>query len=554
MVVVFSRKYLKNSNLRAFDNYILPLPPHLFPTTIPKNLVFLPSISCGTFRNNAIVQGEYKCKYNRPKPRIPSPSDERMNSISQDVTAEHVCEYVCKELLHALQTSTPRTWQSPTHLFVRISCTYNDFTPLELLHLLPTSHKTYWRDRNGTVETCGFGITHSFEATTHDTSSAIVRLIHNATRLAPANVRYYGGLRFQQNTTTPDAMWSGFAKARFVLPFVECERTEAASQLHSTVAMPLGSSMKAAQNLMRDNLRALAATVHSVSQSPFSDEYFFQPISAKTRTNTPTKAGWESNINAALQACNDERLEKVVLARRVTLECTENFDAITLFKQRLRLAQRATAFLMQFDNDATFFGTTPEFLFRREGRTITTEAVAGTRKRGTNAAEDRAIEQELLSCDKDRREHAYVQRYIASALDELTESFSIGSVELLKLSNLQHLYAPFTGRLRANMDDASILEQLHPTPAVGGTPRREALDFLQQNEGFDRGWYAAPVGWVNAHAAEFVVAIRSVLIRGNSAHIFSGAGIVTGSEAEKEWNELEMKIAPLLDLFTLESA
>jgi menaquinone-specific isochorismate synthase len=483
----------------------------------------------------------------------PSPSDERMSSIEQDAATEHLNEQVCHELLHALRTEAPHTWQSQTHLFVRISCPYTDFTPLELVELLSASQKTYWRDRNGTVETCGIGIAHSFETSANETSSVIIRSVHDATRLAPANVRYYGGMRFHAHST-PDAMWSGFAKARFILPFLECERTETSSYLHCTVALPCGSTLNAALHLMREQLTALAQTAYTNAETFPSDDFTFRPIPTKTRINTPTEARWMRNIAAALQAFDDEVLEKVVLARRVTLECSETLDAITLFKRRVRFAQRATAFLIQFDNNATFFGTTPEFLFRREGRTITTEAVAGTRRRGKNAKEDVAIEQELLSSDKDRREHASVQRYIASALDELTETFSIGTVELLKLSHLQHLYAAFTGRLRANIDDAAILEQLHPTPAVGGTPRREALDFLQHNEGFDRGWYAAPIGWLNAHAAEFVVGIRSALVRGNTAHLFSGAGIVTGSEAEAEWNEIEMKIAPLLDIFTLESA
>jgi menaquinone-specific isochorismate synthase len=486
---------------------------------------------------------------------IPSPFAERMKSIELEASTEQLCQELYEELLHALRTSTPQSWQSQTHLFVRISCPSANFTPLELLQVLPSPEKTYWHDRNGIVETCGIGVAHSFEARSTQSISATVRSVHDATRLAPLNVRYYGGLRFHTNTA-PEQMWSSFPQARFILPFIECEKTKAISLLYCTVAVPLGSSVKSALHLMQEQLSALLHHTYTDvnTETLFSEDYSFHPIVAQTRTNTPTEAQWKRNIDAALQEFDDERLEKVVLARCVTLECAEKPDAITLFKQRLRGAQRATAFLMEFDNNATFFGTTPEFLFRREGLTITTEAVAGTRKRGVSASEDEAIGQELLASDKDRREHASVQRYIASALDELTESFSIGTVELLKLSHLQHLYAAFTGRLRANIDDAAILEQLHPTPAVGGTPRREALEFLQHTEDFDRGWYAAPVGWVNAHAAEFVVAIRSALIQKKSVHLFSGAGIVAGSEAEKEWNEIEMKIVPLLDLFTIKSA
>ena len=108
-----------------------------------------------------------------------------MKSIEQEAATENLYEQVCQKLLRAMRTETPRTWQSPTHLFVRISCPYTDFTPLELLELLPSPHKTYWRDRNGMTETCGIGIAHSFEATASDTSSTVVRSVHDATRLAP---------------------------------------------------------------------------------------------------------------------------------------------------------------------------------------------------------------------------------------------------------------------------------------------------------------------------------------------------------------------------------
>lgn len=456
-------------------------------------------------------------------------------------------------ILSSISSGEQQHWTSTTHLFVRVSrqLSEEDFSGehslLRFVQTFRTAEKVYWRDREGKREIAGVGIAHSIQGSSEALSS-ILRRVQDATQHAPHNVRYFGGTRFYA-ASEPDDVWQHFLETAFLLPFIELERfgTDALT-LHCTISVPYDTSLEAARETMFERFQALQPERFYAD----SESFAIQPnvfTNVLKRTNTPDKQAWSASIHAALEEFEAGTLEKVVLARRVRLECTEQPDATALLQERLRTAERATAVLLQFDHATQFFAATPELLYKRDGRLISTEAVAGTRKRGANTSDDAIIAEELLTSDKDRREHASVQRYIASALDELTESFSIGTVELLKLSTMQHLHAPFSGRLRANIDDAAILEQLHPTPAVGGTPRREAALFLQHTETFDRGWYAAPVGWLNAHAAEFVVAIRSALVQGASVYVFSGAGIVAGSEAEAEWREIELKIAPLLKLF-----
>ena len=447
-------------------------------------------------------------------------------------------------ILYELDAETPFSaqWHSSSHTYYRFSIPTDEIDPLDRLQE-QHREKLYWRDRNGIRESAGFGVADSIMSNAPMSVSTALRTIDERTRTAPRNVRYYGGMRFRQDTQ-PDAYWSAFGGSRFVLPFVEYVKEDGEYWCHCTLALPFPTSPDEARTAFRKKLLAFKAESSLVAepQAPYSPN--------RKRREMPNEQGWKRLINEALREFTADRLEKVVLARRVTLEnASTPVHAVHLLRQRATEAQRSTLFLYDFGDDAVFFGASPEYLYRREGRTITTEAIAGTRKRGANMEEDTAIGKELLSSDKDRREHASVQRYVASGLDDLTESFDIGKVELLKLSSLQHLFAPFTGTLRPDSDDAAIIERLHPTPAVGGTPRRETLEFLRR-EDFDRGWYAAPVGWVNAHAAEFVVAIRSALITGTSAHLFSGAGIVKGSEADAEWNEIEMKIAPMLQLFS----
>ena len=475
-------------------------------------------------------------------------------------------ESAIDRILYELDAEVPfaAEWRSSTHTFFRFSAPTDETAPIDRLQT-SQHEKIYWRDRNGTRESAGIGVADSIMGESTDGTRTIMQAIQERTRNAPPNVRYYGGMRFRHDTT-PDTYWSSFGGSRFILPFVEYVKEGGEYYCHCTLALPHGSSVEEARAALRQQLLAFkAASQHAELQKTdkkiidkaYSDE--FSPSSQADkhtdtlRTDTPNKQGWKRSIEEAVREFNADRLEKVVLARRVTLDIAERPNAVALLKERAAEARRSTLFLFDFGNDAVFFGATPEYLYRREGRTIATEAIAGTRKRGADEAEDIALGNDLLFSDKERREHASVQRYVASGLDDLTESFDIGKVELLKLSGLQHLYAPFTGRLRTDSDDAAIIERLHPTPAVGGTPRREALEFLRR-EGFDRGWYAAPVGWVNAHAAEFVVALRSALITDTLAHLFSGAGIVKGSESDAEWNEIEMKIAPMLELFAPQSA
>ncbi|TAE32466.1 MAG: isochorismate synthase [Candidatus Kapaibacterium sp.] len=484
-----------------------------------------------------------------------------MNTLPTDVahafqTNEDIVQFL-RAVHDTLPHEIPQIWSSARSFnttnttFIRISLPLPAETDVaHFFSVFSTPHKIYWKSRNSKEEITGIGIGHRVETTSNNLSSTL-RTIHAMTSDAPENVRFFGGTRFHAARKT-DTLWHTFPETAFTLPFLECERIQDDVALHCTLAvpdaMPLPQMLREMQQQIRQILNDVvpSETTETLPSSEHSSEY---RLHVQQRSNTPPFDAWKGSVDAALSAFAEEDLEKVVLARRVSLQCAETPDAFSLLQERMRHAEHTTAFLFQEHSTTAFFGVTPELLYARTGRSITTEAVAGTRKRGATSQEDNDIANELLHSDKDRREHASVQRFIASALDELTETFTIGTVDVLQLHHLQHLYASFHGHLRATIDDAAILEQLHPTPAVGGTPRREALDFLCLWEDFDRGWYAAPVGWVNAHAAEFVVAIRSALITERSIHLFSGAGVVAGSEAEKEWQEIEMKIAPFLKLF-----
>ena len=200
-----------------------------------------------------------------------------------------------------------------------------------------------------------------------------------------------------------------------------------------------------------------------------------------------------------------------------------------------------------------FLGASPERLFRRDGRSVESEAVAGTRPRGVSSADDEGLRDDLLHSAKDRSEHTYVSKGIGEALAPLCEELEIeDGVSEMKLARGRHLRSRVRGTLRDGVTDAALLDALHPTPAVGGHPRDEALERYRDLEPFDRGWYAGPVGWIGAEASEFAVGIRSGLVRGRTLALFSGAGIVAGSVPDEEWAEIEQKIGDFTGMFGLE--
>ena len=138
---------------------------------------------------------------------------------------------------------------------------------------------------------------------------------------------------------------------------------------------------------------------------------------------------------------------------------------------------------------------------------------------------------------------------IRSTLDALCTSTRMPQHRTeMRLSKGRHLHSRIEGRLREGVSTARLLTALHPTPAVGGVPTGAALDLIRECEDFDRGWYAGPVGWIGADDAEFAVAIRSGLVEDDRLSLYSGAGIVRGSEPEAEWDEIEQKIENFLSL------
>ncbi|WP_248511784.1 isochorismate synthase MenF, partial [Sporosarcina sp. NCCP-2222] len=156
--------------------------------------------------------------------------------------------------------------------------------------------------------------------------------------------------------------------------------------------------------------------------------------------------------------------------------------------------------------------------------------------------------EELMRDRKNREEHQYVVDMISAIFNRLSQDVSIPKTpRLMKVRDIQHLYTPVQGSVGKDTDIFSFIQSLHPTPALGGVPTNTALDMIRQEEGIDRGYYAAPIGWTDAAGnGEFAVAIRSALLAGNKAYLYAGGGIVADSDPHSEYAETWVKFRPVL--------
>jgi menaquinone-specific isochorismate synthase len=261
-----------------------------------------------------------------------------------------------------------------------------------------------------------------------------------------------------------------------------------------------------------------------------------------------SRQDWRRMVEEVLTEIEGGRLLKAVLAREVIVEADAAFDPRAVL-DRLRATQAGSVAYGFLDGARTLVGATPELLVRRQGTLVLSRPMAGTMARRSSSAEDDRVATALAASAKDDNEHRLVVDAVLDTLtpwcDDLRADFP---PDVVRLPALMHLATAVRGRLREPAPTAlELAAALHPTPAVGGTPRVEALPLIQRLEGFARGRYAGPVGWVDARGdGTWGVALRGADIDGRRARLVSGAGIVAGSHPEAEWRETEVKLEPML--------
>ena len=260
---------------------------------------------------------------------------------------------------------------------------------------------------------------------------------------------------------------------------------------------------------------------------------------------------YEEAVARAVERIAAGELDKVVLAREVRVHAPRDHDPAPVF-DALRAAFPACYCWCVGTPELTFLGASPELLVRRDGARAQTVALAGTTRRSADPAVDDHLGEQLLRSEKDRREQAIVERRIERALGPVSLWVAAGEEPaLVKVQNVQHLATAIRAQLARPLHTLELAGLLHPTPAVGGEPRAAAEPLIPALEGLDRGWYAGAVGWTDlAEDGELCVALRCALLRGATAHLYAGCGIVVDSVPADELAETEVKLQALLPLLS----
>lgn len=414
----------------------------------------------------------------------------------------------------------------------------------------------YFKDRRNRYETGAIGCVAVYggsssemdpaEADPAQFDPAKFDLTEQTDRLWKADARFtlFGGVSFFDDNASPE--WHSFGRFRFVLPLLAFQgdkngcslvlngmpaETESSGQNDGRIDAETGEDIR--EDILAQ-LRHLDAMAPETSQTR---------IPAHTKTLLPERSEWQGIVDEALRWLYENGARKVVLARKKILESDVAWDPVVLLRGLAAIDEDSFLFFCRPKGGDSFLGRSPERLFNLSEGSMASDAIAGTRRRSEHPDQDEQLGAQLMASVKDIEEHRFVVDYIREQMARICDDVVVAaSRNPLKLRHLQHIITRVSGRIKKGLTPVETMRLLHPTPAVGGMPPDLSREMIRRLEPFSRGWYGAPIGWMSRDAAEFAVGIRSALIRGKILHLFGGAGIVAGSDAEMEWQETGHKM------------
>lgn len=405
------------------------------------------------------------------------------------------------------------------------------------LHNQKINTKIYWSDRNEAFEIGGVGVADRLKGEGTLNYKRVFDYINSRLSADHPRLRYYGGMSF--DPSCQDSEWKDFGMYQFIIPQFEIFN----SKNQTTFAFNIATDTINSKNIEN--------AVTQLNQFNFSTETTYRKAPRViARSDFPDREQWNAQFAGIRQDIGNKNYEKVVLARRSIFDFNVPPRSSALMKHLKDRTPDCFHFCFQPSSDTAFLGASPERLYKRERQEIFSEAIAGTRPRATEDGLDKELESQLLNSAKDAHEHKYVVDTIRAEMKRFCRQVRADETfTLQKLKGSQHLRTFFEGKLNNDVSDHEILQALHPTPAVGGTPTETAVTAIRETEPFGRGWYAGPIGYIGHEQAEFAVAIRSGLIKRNQLSLYAGAGIVRGSTSDDEWNEIENKISNFINVF-----
>ena len=348
----------------------------------------------------------------------------------------------------------------------------------------------------------------------------------------------FGGFSFDPKSIKTSE-WDGFPSAYFVVPSYQLISKNGQMFISINLITTASNAVDEFDALREERDRL----IHIAEVNEFASS--IKPIVSSI--DEIKKDAYLKAVKDVTDQINKGEAEKVVIARSLQMNFEQEVSSLAALHHITSEQQESYHFGLQ-KNGQLFFGATPERLIEIVNGQAYSACVAGSIKRGKTATEDRELGEELLNDDKNREEHHYVVKMISNVFNENCTDVSMPKEpKLMRIRDIQHLFTSIEGKLKSGTDIFNLVEELHPTPALGGVPTNKALEVIRREEQMDRGYYAAPIGWTDSDGnGEFAVAIRSGLLDGDKAYLYAGGGIVADSEPDKEYDETWVKFRPVL--------
>jgi menaquinone-specific isochorismate synthase len=406
----------------------------------------------------------------------------------------------------------------------------------ELLYLMDTEEGFYWSNYDRTLEFIGISpvvtvvsdeVSNRFE----NIEQAYINLKHQIYSEKSKPI-LFGGFCFDESLDQ-NQIWDKFEKNEFTLPKFLFIKEE--NEIKLIYCAHVDGEL---------NKEHIETEIQNLLRKPTQKINFNKEVIS---SETMEFSDWENMLNKAKDKINSGLIKKIVLSRTYELEFTEEIP-VSIIANNLLEVQKGSYIFLYKKNGACFIGATPERLVQCDDQVMYSACVAGSIKRGETEEEDISLQNELLNDSKNLQEHQYVVDVVEKAMELYADNVEIPSKPtILKNKFIQHLYTPVRGILKEFSTILKVVGELHPTPALGGTPKEEALSQIKDLEPHSRGWYAAPIGWIDLKGnGEFAVAIRSGIIEKNKALLYAGCGVVEQSDPQSEYIETNIKFRPML--------
>ena len=422
--------------------------------------------------------------------------------------------------------------------------------PLAVLHTIVKQNQLhfYWENRNKKEAIAGYEITKHITIKSPDRFSKAQHFIQNCLQqiiktgdlhLPGSGPYFFCNFSFFESQENKD---SPFPDATIFLPRFQINCQKDYCILITNIAIEEKINLQFISEQIKHQIQLI-----NWSNSSFITQSFEQRTNIKTKAKAHNSHQFKSAVASVLKSIHSKKFSKIVLAHALDVISPVPFDLIKSLNKLRQNHPDCYIFSISNGKGHNFIGASPERLISINNQQLVTDALAGSAPRGKTVDEDTYLANRLLKSEKERREHQAVSLFILQNLQKLNLKPHQSPLKLLQLSNIQHLWTPIYAHLPANINPLNIVAQLHPTPAVAGVPTKIACEQIQRYETFDRTLYAAPIGWLDYQGnSEFIVGIRSALIKDNQARLYAGAGIVAGSDPDKEFAEVQLKLQSLL--------